>query len=151
MRPSKWVILSSTDHTRRHTRSAYPLDFASSLYVPVILALAPIAHTAPLHAVTHAEEPSSEAKVDAFARRFSELLLGRVVEVVVLQAAASRCTHPSDIGTWAQSMRRTMVAVMAGRLCALVAESGCIQKGWKGERGGIQKGREKASMEASRR
>ena len=36
-------------------------------------------------------------------------------------------------------MRRTMVGLMAGRLCALVAESGCIQKGWKGERGGIQK------------
>ena len=47
---------------------------------------------------------------------------------------APTLTHPSDISTWAQAMRRTMVGGMAGRLCALVAESG-----QEGERGGIQK------------
>ena len=39
----------------------------------------------------------SKDELAAFARRASELLLGRVVELVVLQtaSAASRCTHPN--------------------------------------------------------
>ena len=88
--------------------------------------------------------PSLEGKLDAFARRALELLLGRVVEIVVFEAAsaASRCTHPSDISTWAQSMRRATVGL--GRAVSCVrfveeSERGCIQEGQKSEHGGIQK------------
>ena len=107
--------------------------------------------------------PSLKLEGDAFARRASELLLGRIVELmiepVVLQAASGASRYrPSDISTWAQAMRCTMVGLIARRLCALVAwvhperlgksERGGIQKGRESEHGGIQKG---GVMEARRR
>ena len=81
----------------------------------------------------------SKDELDAFARRASEMVFGRMVETVSHEAASasSRCTRPSDIGTWAQTMRRTMVGLIAGRLCALVAW--VHPEGRKSEHGSIQK------------
>ena len=77
-------------------------------------------------------------------RRALELLLGRVVEIVVFEAAsaASRCTHPSDISTWAQSMRRARVGLMARESCVRLWKRVSVDASRRGR---------KASMEVSRK